>query len=605
MRARFLALALATSALTACATAARGPAPAAAVAAGGAAGSAYGLFLSGQVAMSNGDVGRAADSFARAGAVDPMSTSIRDRAFMTALLSGDVSRAALIGPAASDAPSTSALPTAPEAPADTPEGRRAQMAALRTAREAVRSNGAVQTARLARAVDSLAAGRGREARDQLAADLGQHESAAILLRPWAAAAAGDWASAFSEVAAQGEAGGLRDANAITRATLLERRGDRPGAEAAYAALAATSTDSLAVLARGGYLERTGRTTEALALYDRALAVGEQALVGAARARAASGDRPPSVPTVQEGAARALLTPALAYTSARQHEAALMYLRLALRLDPRMDEGWLMAGDALAALDDEPAARQAYAEVALGSPLFGLAHGKRIASLQRQGQDAEALRLAQEAANRAPRDEGLRLVLAGVLMDQRRYPDAVTALSNAGATSWRVAYARGIALERAGRWPEAEAALQTAIRLHPDDPELLNYLGYAWADRGVHMAEATAMLDRAMQMRPESGAIVDSVGWARYRAGRYEEALRLLERAAQLSPGDADVNNHLGDVYWRVGRRTEAEFQWRRVLSLEPTPEIRAAAEAKLASGRGPTDTPVNPPPAAPASATRA
>jgi Flp pilus assembly protein TadD len=128
----------------------------------------------------------------------------------------------------------------------------------------------------------------------------------------------------------------------------------------------------------------------------------------------------------------------------------------------------------------------------------------------------------------------------------------------------------------------------ALSLRPDEAELLNYLGYAWIDRGERLQEAMGMVEKAVAANPRSGAIVDSLGWAHYRLGNYKKAVEILEQAVELEAGDPEINNHLGDAYWMVGRKDEAGFQWRRVLTLKPDDKIRADAEQKLASGLGPT-----------------
>ena len=126
-------------------------------------------------------------------------------------------------------------------------------------------------------------------------------------------------------------------------------------------------------------------------------------------------------------------------------------------------------------------------------------------------------------------------------------------------------------------------MQEALRLSPDQPDVLNYLGYSWIDRGERLDEGLAMIQRAVELRPFSGAIIDRLGWAYFRMGDYPRALDLLERAVELEPSDPTLNDHLGDVYWRMGRRIEARFQWERALSFEPEePDtIRAKLEAGL------------------------
>ena len=160
-----------------------------------------------------------------------------------------------------------------------------------------------------------------------------------------------------------------------------------------------------------------------------------------------------------------------------------------------------------------------------------------------------------------------------------------------AADWKLLYMRAVDYEESGRWSEAERDLQIALKKRPDEPELLNFLGYSWIDRGVRLQEAMAMVAKAVDLQPQSGAMIDSLGWGYFRMGNYPAAVDQLEKAIVLEPGDPDVNNHLGDAYWKVGRKVEADFQWRRVLTLDPTPKLKAEVEAKLAAG---LDHPVQP-----------
>ena len=157
------------------------------------------------------------------------------------------------------------------------------------------------------------------------------------------------------------------------------------------------------------------------------------------------------------------------------------------------------------------------------------------------------------------------------------------------------YGDHVVLERLNRWPEAQADLLAALKLRPDEPELLNYLGYSWIDRNERLDEAIAMIAKAVAANPNSAAMIDSLGWGYYRKGDFDKARVQLERAVELEPGDPEINNHLGDLYWRTGRRLEAKFQWDRVLTLEPDAKIKANAEAKLKNGLGPDGRPMEAP----------
>ena len=166
----------------------------------------------------------------------------------------------------------------------------------------------------------------------------------------------------------------------------------------------------------------------------------------------------------------------------------------------------------------------------------------------------------------------------------RFSDAVTAYDRAIAIyeelaqeQWFVHYARAISLERLGDWPKAEAGFRKALELNPDHPQVMNYLGYSLVEKQIKLDEALDLIERAVAAEPNSGYIVDSLGWVLYRLGRYDEAIVHMERAAELMPIDPVVNDHLGDVLWAVGRYNEAEFQWKRALSFvdeeNPSPDV--------------------------------
>ena len=182
-------------------------------------------------------------------------------------------------------------------------------------------------------------------------------------------------------------------------------------------------------------------------------------------------------------------------------------------------------------------------------------------------------------------------LGNILRYQERYEEAVDAYDQAverigeiGRDNWTLLYSRGIALERAGQWDRAEADLLKALELQPDQPFIMNYLGYSWVEQGKNLAVARKMLERAVAQRPDDGYIVDSIGWALYKLGELAEAVRHLERAVALRPQDPVINDHLGDAYWRVGRSGEARIQWQRVLGLNPDDDLRRQIDAKLKDG---------------------
>ena len=206
---------------------------------------------------------------------------------------------------------------------------------------------------------------------------------------------------------------------------------------------------------------------------------------------------------------------------------------------------------------------------------------------------EAVALLRAMAAERPHDYQAMVELGDVLRTHDRFKEAVAAYDDAfqryGAgqpTDWRLYYSRGIALERSRQWPRAESDFRRALELEPQQPMVLNYLGYTWIDQGVHLDRALGMVERAVALSPNDGYIVDSLGWAYFRLGNYDKATENLERAIELVPEDPTINDHLGDAYWRTGRHLEARFQWNRALSFKPEAGEATKIESKLEHGLG-------------------
>ena len=562
-----LAAGLCLASLAACATVrapmtpAAPPTPAATASndADGDQGALYGLYLAGHKALDENHGREAADFFARAAASEPDAAFLKEAAFGAALEAGDVHRAAMLAPGPDEA-----------------------------------SVSAQRLGQLTKAVDFLAQGDGKAAQAALGASpLGPpHQAAGAILSPWVAAAAGDWKAALSLPDAQGDPL-IVDITEVDQALLYEHRRRYAEAEAIYKTLVANpGAASIDAATYGQFLERHGRRDDAIAVYQAALkADSDNGLIMANRDRATAGGGPPPEPTFAQGASQALLAPAAAYLSERQPLLGLVYLELVLRLDPERDEAWILLGDALVGAGDIDSARDAYSHPQPGSPDYVLARGRLILTYQGQDDAPVALKLAQDTVQSAPDDDDALALLADALRVDGQYAESAkvldTLIVHQGAnTGWQLYYMRGVALAQSDQWAAAEQDLQKAINLKPDDPELLNFLGYSWVDRGEHLKEARAMIEKAVAAKPDSGAIVDSLGWANFKLGDFKAAVGQLERAATLEAADPDINDHLGDAYWQVGRRTEARFQWDKVLTLNPSDKLRGSVENKLRSGLG-------------------
>ena len=550
-------------ALTACATETRSTPNTSEIPSSISGQSAYGLFLAGQAAIDQGQGGDAADYFTKAeSAADGGDAAfVQTHVFTAALLAGDVKQAALIAPVTDDNISIRHL------------------------------------AALTIAVEDLSNGQAAKARTMLATVGAPYNVMAALMSPLAAAEAGDNEAAIALPVVEGDPVGAFFAN-LDQGIIFERLGRYDEAETALRALIQRGDPGeIASLDLGALLERRGRHADAVAIYDQALAhlPGDATLLSS-RERAASGHGAPPLPSLRATAAEALTAAASVLVTHREEEGALAYLRLALRLDPDRASAWLLVGDILSDVGDKADARAAYQSPKPGEAAYVSARGKLAWSFQSDGQKDEALQLARSTFDSNPDSKDAATNLADLLRADERYDESVSVLDRviAGegdAPDWRLLYMRAVDYQQSNHWPQAERDLTLALKEEPGEPELLNFLGYSWIDRGEKLHEAVAMVQKAVDTNPKSGAMIDSLGWGYYRLGDYKTAVDKLEEAVAIEAGDPDVNNHLGDAYWRVGRRIEARYQWSRVLTLEPDAKLRTEVEAKLKNGLGPINTP--------------
>lgn len=333
-----------------------------------------------------------------------------------------------------------------------------------------------------------------------------------------------------------------------------------------------------IMTLGWIYESQGQPDKARALY--ASARGDQAdgrIIDRWQDRLDRGQAPTPLATdVSGGLAEALYDIATGLRNDRATEAALIHARLALHLDPGHASKILLIGDLLQDQRRWEEAIAVFRDVPEESPYSwnaAMAIGESLNALKRRDEAIAHFRaLSERHKNRHE-----ALVRVGDLLRAEEkfteaaeaYDDAMARIDDPAGANWTLYYVRGIAHERAKQWDKAEQDFQQALTLQPDQPLVLNYLAYSWADQGVRLDEAHEMIERAVAQRPTDGYIVDSLGWVLYRKGRFEDAVRQLERAIELQPNDPVINDHLGDAYWQVGRRLEARFQWQRVLTLKP------------------------------------
>jgi tetratricopeptide (TPR) repeat protein len=310
--------------------------------------------------------------------------------------------------------------------------------------------------------------------------------------------------------------------------------------------------------------------------------------------------PPLVDSPQAGAAEALYGIGASLTRRGGEDLALVYLQLALYLQPNHALALLSLGDLYESVKKPPMAIKVYERMPASSPLKRNAQIQLATNLDAADRSDEAIKILKEVIAQDPKDLEAIMALGNVERGHMKFADctetytkgidAIAANSEA-KPNWVYFYFRGICEERSKNWDKAELDMKKALELQPDQPHVLNYLGYSWIDRGTNLDEAMKMIKRAVDQRPDDGYIVDSLGWAYYRIGNYEEAVKTLERAINLKPEDPTVNDHLGDAYWRVGRTLEAKFQWAHARDLKPEPDELPKIEAKIENGLPPDETP--------------
>ena len=293
----------------------------------------------------------------------------------------------------------------------------------------------------------------------------------------------------------------------------------------------------------------------------------------------------------DGMAEVLYGLGEALTSEGGVSIGVIYLQMALFLEPDQPLALAALAHAYETMRNYQGAIETYDRIPKGSPLQNAIDIRKALNFNSLDKIEPAKSLLEDVANRTPGDIGPLDALGNILRARKRYDEAIgyytraiALISKPEKQHWSYFYSRGTCYERTKQWPKAEADLKKAMTLSPEQPLVLNYLGYSWIDQGKNLKEGLALIEKAVSLKPDDGYIVDSLGWAHYRMGRYDQAVRHLERAVELRPDDPVLNDHLGDALWRVGREREARFQWDQALALGPEAEEIDKIKKKIASG---------------------
>jgi tetratricopeptide (TPR) repeat protein len=519
---------------------------------------AAGSFLTGRFAATQNDLDFAADEFLKALAVEPRDPELQQQAFLATLIVGR-----------------------PEA--------------VRLAQE----QSSNQAAQLLLGDDAAAHGNWDTAESRYAALPRQGLTQVLqpLLVAWAQAGAGHTDAALGTLRPFVENSRLRGVYAL-HAAMIADLGDRPVDAGRLYNIAQTDYGGMNLQlgriiaswqARQGHLDEAHATLAALIGASSDLPIAGPALQASVAEK--------QVTKATDGIAEAYLALAAALHTQDANDFAVVLLRLALDLRPNFTAARLLAADIMDGGKHPRTAVAMLEPIGSDDPLIGVVRLRRAALAERMGKTDEALSDLDDLARDYP-DRPEPLAIKGdILRSKHRnadavlaYDQAVTRLPHPVAANWPLFYDRAIAEERSNQWPKAEADFDRALQLSPDQPYVLNYLGYSWTEQGRNLPKARQMIERAVEQLPNDGSVLDSLGWVTLKQGDVKGAVRWLERAVELSSEDSTVNGHLGDAYWAAGRKREAQFQWRRALNLNPDPEDIPKLEAKLREGE-PSPTP--------------
>jgi tetratricopeptide (TPR) repeat protein len=426
------------------------------------------------------------------------------------------------------------------------------------------------------------------------------ELTSSLARGWTALAAGDSSKALAQLKKPKQAEGAQFYLNYHEALIADVAGKKKEASAAYERSFRQNSRMLrTALAYARHATQEGNDTLARTILDGLTDRTQEdphPLVGALSTEIDSGKSVPlMIASPEEGMAEVFYGLGELLANEGGVGMGILYLQMALYLQPDHSFALVSLANAYETARRYEDAITAYDRVAKDTPLQSEIEIRKAFDLNSLDRVDEAKAILDKLASEDPKDLKVLDALGSIMRVRKRYDEAVDYYTRALALvekpakrHWSLFYSRGTCYERLKSWPPAEADLQKALKLYPDQPMVLNYLGYSWVDQNRNLKQGMSLIEKAVALKPDDGYIVDSLGWAHFKLGNFKEAVRFLERAVELKPEDPVLNDHLGDALWRVGREREARFQWDQALTLEPEPDEVEKIKKKLAAGLPPS-----------------
>lgn len=416
-----------------------------------------------------------------------------------------------------------------------------------------------------------------------------------LVQAWSHVGKGQMSDALAAFDAVTETRGTKVFGLYHKALALAMVGDYEGADKilsgeADGPLQATRNG---VLTHAEVLSQLERNDDAIELIDSVFGNDPDPAVKQLRDALVAGETIPftRIDNATDGLAEVFFSVAGVLNSEAAPAYTLIYARMAEFLDPDNVNSLLMTAQLLEELERYGLETEVYDRVPRDHPSFHIAELGRAEALRKSGKTDAAIEVLSQLAKSHGDLPAVHSSLGDIFRQEERFEESTEAYDRAialfdepDASQWVAYYARGITYERRGLWDQSEADFRKALELSPNQPYVLNYLGYSLVERQEKLDEALEMIEEAVARRPDDGYVTDSLGWVLYRLGRYDEAIVHMERAVELMPSDPIITDHLGDVLWAVGRKREAEFQWTRALSFDPEEDDSKRIRRKLEVG---------------------